>query len=267
MDVRTAAAGHALTEEEVAPHDDGPHTYISVKSTLRDNAGKPYAIFGISTDITELKVVEENLRKSFKEISDYKFELDESSIVAITDQKGIIKYANDNFCKISKYSREELIGQDHRIINSGYHPKDFIRNLWVTIANGKIWKGELKNKAKDGTIYWVDTTIIPFLNLEGKPYQYVAIRADITGRKFAEEQTKESEERFRLLVENVRDYGIFMVDTNGNIASWNKGAEYIKGYTAKEIIGKPISVFYTQDEIEKGEPEENLRLAKEKGHF
>ncbi len=145
--------------------------------------GKPYQYVAIRADITERKQAEEEIKNTLKEISDYKYALDESSIVAITDQKGIIKHVNDNFCKISKYSAGELIGQDHRIINSGHHPKEFIRNLWVTIANGKIWKGELKNKAKDGTIYWVDTTIVPFLNEEGKPYQYVAIRADITERK------------------------------------------------------------------------------------
>ncbi len=150
--------------------------------------GKPYQYVAIRSDITERKRGEEELLKKIKEISDYKYALDESSIVAITNQKGTITHVNDNFCKISKYSREELLGQDHRIINSSFHSKEFIKELWTTIAKGNVWKGEIKNRAKDGSPYWVDTTIIPFLNEKGKPYQYVAIRSDISERKRAEEK-------------------------------------------------------------------------------
>ncbi|MBK5194305.1 MAG: PAS domain S-box protein, partial [Flavobacteriaceae bacterium] len=141
-------------------------------------------------DITNRKKEQEKLWKLNKELSDYKHALDESAIVAITDQKGIIKHVNDNFCEISKFSREELIGQNHRIVNSGYHSKEFFRNMWKTISSGKIWKGKVKNKAKDGSIYWVDTIITPLLDEREKPYQYVVTRFDITEAKKAKENIK-----------------------------------------------------------------------------
>ncbi|ASJ52209.1 PAS domain S-box protein [Brevibacillus formosus] len=149
------------------------------------------------------------------ELADVKYALDQSTILAITDHKGIILRANEQFCRISKYERSELIGKDHRILNSGYHPKSFFKELWSCIRSGQVWRGEIRNRAKDGSYYWVDTTIVPFKNQAGEIYQYVSIRSDITARKQMEDELKRSEEKYRIIAENTSDI-ISIINLDGD---------------------------------------------------
>lgn len=176
-------------------------------------------------DVLRIKCVEENGNDTIqelvsvnKELADLKWALDESSIIAITDQSGIIQAVNKKFCELSKYKEEELIGKDHKILNSGYHPKSFFRDMWKTIGSGQVWRGEILNKTKIGTLYWVHTTIVPILNEKGKPYRYISFRVDITERKQMETALRDSLRKdFNQTVKNLEN-GIFKMiqDERGN---------------------------------------------------
>lgn len=185
----TISSGHVWHGEIKNRAKDGNEYWVDTTIVpFLNEEGQPYQYLAIRTEVTEYKRVAEELSKSMQELVDFKFALDESSIVAITDEKGMIKYVNDKFCDISGYAREELMGGDHRIVNSGYHSNEFFKEMWKTIGSGDVWQGEMRNRAKDGIIYWVDTTIVPFLKENGKPYQYLAIRYEITERKRVEEE-------------------------------------------------------------------------------
>ena len=196
----------------------------------------------ICRNITEHKQAEAQLQKLLLELSDFKYAVDQSAIVAIVDLEGYITYVNDIFCEISQYSRAELIGSKHNLINSGYHSKKYFQNLWSTITKGRVWRGEIKNRAKDGTYYWVDSTIVPFMDHNGKPWQYLAIRKDITNRKQAESALQESEQKFRQLAENLHQV-LWITDLERSQMLYISPAyEEIWGRSCKSLYENPNSL-------------------------
>jgi len=221
---------------------NGGWKWLEERSILIETGQNEYDLYGMITDITDSKI-------SNKKLEDLRFALDESAVVSVTDKDGNIIDFNDNFCKVSGYSRREIMGQNHRLINSGFHSREFFKDLWDTISAGKVWQGEIKNMRKDGTYYWVYSHIIPFLDDQGKPFQYISIRNEITRRKEAEEKLAASEEKYRLLYENA-PIGIVIVDSQAVILDCNNYLLKMLGYEREEIVGKKSFTFIHEDFVD-----------------
>jgi len=166
----------------------------------------------------------------------YQTALDEHAMVSVTDAHGRITYANDKFCAVSQYTREELLGRDHRLINAQYHPKSFFRTLWTTIESGRPWHGELKNRAKDGAYFWVDTTIVPIVGANGKPEHYLAIRNGITQHKRTEAALADTASRLRLATAAAH-VGIWEWDIARNTLEWDAIMYQLYGITPNTFSG------------------------------
>ena len=179
-----------------------------------------------------LAQLEQAHRQALRELEYQKYALDQHSIVCTTDVRGTITYVNEKFCAISQYSYDETVGQNHRLINAGTHPKEFFRDMYRTIAAGKVWHGEICNRAKDGSLFWVDGTIVPFLGDNGKPFQYTAVRTDITERKKSDEALRVAAAAFE-----THD-AILITDVNANIIRVNQAFQDITGYSSEEVLGK-----------------------------
>jgi len=193
---------------------------------------------------------EQQLQRSLKELADIKLALDRSSIVGITNANGIITAVNDNFCQISGYTRAELLGQTYEIIRSR-HQQEFFQEMWNTISSGRIWQGEIENYAKDGSLFWVSSTVVPMLDDAGVPYQYISIRHDITERKQASARLQEREQFLRNIYEGV-SYEIFVVDVTPEqefrLVGLNPFAEQVMGMREVDIAGKLMQEVFGEAE-------------------
>ena len=207
--------------------------------------------------VSHLADASEHLRESNLDLQFQKLALDEHNIVSIADVHGNITAANDKFCEVSQYSREELLGQNHRLLKSGQHPSAFYEDMWATISAGEVWHGEVCNRRKDGTFYWVASTILPFVGDDGLPSRYVSVRTDITAIKEAQLVLERSRDELEQLVKvrsgelaerekvlrsitNAAQDALMMIDHTGLVTYWNPAAERIFGLTETAAIGKNL---------------------------
>ncbi len=241
---------------ETQQQADGKQAWLDThKIPLRDSQAQVIGILGTIEEITERKQAEETLKQyneeletqvterttqlqqSLKQLKDLKFTLDQFAIISITDTCGNIIEVNDQFCKISGYSREELIGKNQRIINSGYHSQAFFQQMWCTISGGKMWQGEIKNKAKDGSFYWVNTIILPLLNENNKPYQYISIRHNISEHKQAEIALQQNKAQLQAILDNA-PAAIFLKSVEGKYIVVNRELGKLLQKSPAELLDK-----------------------------
>lgn len=173
---------------------------------IYDTAGNLTGYLSLDIDVTGSKLVSNEYDKTRTDLQNFKYALDESAVVVITNPQGVITYVNNRFCILSEYSRKELIGKTHRVVNSGTHPKSFFVNMWETIQSGQVWRGVIRNKSKSGNFYWVHTTIVPFIGSDGKPFQYISIRQDVTSQMEAEKSLELAlKNDFTMTVKNLQN--------------------------------------------------------------
>ncbi len=202
----------------------------------------------ISYIVLRLRNSAAKLKRTVIDLNYQKFAMDQHSIVSIADVTGKILYVNDRLVDVSQYSHEELLGQDHNKLSSGYHSAEFFSNMWRTIASGKVWNGQIKNRSKNGRYYWVDSTIVPFMDENNKPYQYISIRTDITTHKELEEALFREKELALVTLQAIAD-GVITTDIHGKVEYINPQAEHLTGWSHAQARGRDLTqVFSIHDQ-------------------
>ncbi len=193
----------------------------------------------LSNLVRDFLAARKNADTAYAKLQNQQFALDQHAIVSITDNQGNIIYANDKFCAISKIPREQLVGRNHRIVNSGWHDKTFFEGMWATISSGKVWHGEVRNRAADGSFYWVAATIVPFMDESGIPYQYISMRTDISAQKAMEVEIASRGRMLENIMETLGE-GVYLLDQNGLCTYANREAERLLGWTRGEMLGQKL---------------------------
>jgi PAS domain S-box-containing protein len=226
---------------ELASREEALHALRATLADLRtDDGAAQDAEEDISTLSRRIGQLVAESKQGRRDLANQKFALDQHAIVSITDCAGDIVYANDRFCAITGYTRDELLGQNHRIVNSGTHPKEFFTEMWHAISSGQVWQGEICNRAKAGNHYWVNASIVPLLDAEGLPTQYIGIRTDITDRKRMEAQLSDQLQLVEALIETI-PLPLYLKDPQGRYLRLNRAFEIFFGVDRNKFIGATVN--------------------------
>ncbi|MBF0285287.1 MAG: PAS domain S-box protein [Magnetococcales bacterium] len=225
----------------------GNHVPVSINArVVKGESGERLGIEGIIRDITEREQLDNalaertrKLQETMAELEHQKFALDQHAIVTVTDAEGKITYANRKMVEVSQFALDELRGRSHAVFESGMHPKSFFKEMWRTIMNGRVWRGEMCNRRKDGALFWVDCTIVPFMTPSGRPYQYVAISTDVSDRMLAEKRLEQSR-GFLLSIADAMGEGVYVLDLQGRLTFFNQEAERLLGWREADLLGRNL---------------------------
>ncbi|MBI5753314.1 MAG: PAS domain S-box protein [Hydrogenophilales bacterium] len=254
---RAIASGQTVQVEKTFTIHGQARRFDTSRTPVYGEQGLCAGVLCVAHDITEQRRMEQQVKTALRELEFQKYALDQHAIVSIADVSGRITYVNDKFCAVSGYGRDELIGQNHRLLKSGAHPDDFFTDMWGAIVSGRVWHGEVCNRKKNGASYWVDTSIVPFMDEQGLPYQYISIRTEITGLKYIEqvlkktnealhvealEKSAEAREREELVVaiSTAAHDAVVVIDDAGKVVYWNQAAEKLFGYGAAEALSQDL---------------------------